>query len=807
MNPKVNSRTEEQLVCYHCGASTRTGLKYDSKDFCCQGCASVYRIVNENGLCDYYSFSQHPGKTMEADAAQEHRFAFLKDVSILNQLKSFEDDQHIHLTYYLPHVHCSSCLYLLEQLHRMVEGVTSAKLNFSQKELNVVFDKKKTNAFDIAIHLSKLGYEPYFSLNDLSGKQSAPRVSRDKLYRLGVAGFAFGNIMLLSFPEYFAYGTDLDGLKPYFQWIMLFLIIPVITYSSMEFYRLAWGGLKERYLNIDLPIVFAMFITFFRSMVEIFTHTGPGYLDSLSGIVFFMLLGRFVQDKTHKAITFNRDFSSYFPISTTVFNQGREVTVPLPSVKVDDELIIHAKEIIPVDGLLVSGKAIIDYSFVTGESEAVELEVGSVLYAGGRQLGSNIRVMAQKTVSQSYLVSLWNKEKKPIDQKVKSRIESNYVQKASMYFTIGVFVIALSTALFWSFNDPTKIWSAVTAILIIACPCALLLSVTFTHGHFLSLLAKNGFYAKGAKVLERMLNINRLVYDKTGTITDTHKPWIQYEGDPLSLEEKDMVASLAKDSIHPYARKITPYLEGSLVALEDVHNHEGEGVMGYFKGIEVRLGKADYCGLEDESQTQGSKVYLSIGEDKNGCFIFQSALRKNLIPSFRELIKSKHISILSGDNDNDKKMLMHVLPSSASFLFKQKPQDKKRYIQNLQQGGEQVMMVGDGLNDAGALMDAEVGVAVAEDISYFTPGSDAIVLGGSLQYMHRFFAMVKGMRRIIWFSFAFSIIYNLIGLSFAVTGELNPIIAAILMPSSSISIVLITWIGSYLIAWKNKFKL
>lgn len=756
-------------------------------------------------MCQYYDLSEHAGNTVQVNEGEAHRFGFLKDPEILNQLRIFEDDTHLHIKFYLPQVHCSSCLYLLENLHKIHKGVTAAKLNFSQKELLVIFAKNETNAYDLAIALTRLGYEPYFSLSDIGNNTQVPKTDRSRIYKLGVAGFAFGNIMLLSFPEYFAYGTDLDGLKPYFQWLMLVLIIPVITYSSTEFYKLAWGGIKERYLNIDLPIVLAMIITFSRSIFEIFTHTGPGYFDSLSGIVFFMLLGRLLQDKTHKTLTFNRDFSSYFPISSTLFKEGKEQSVSLPAIKVNDELVIHSKEIVPVDGLLVAGKALIDYSFVTGESKPVELEAGSFIYAGGRQLGASIRVMAQKTVSQGYLVSLWNKnESKEVSN---SRIESPYVQKASMYFTLAVFSIAISAAIFWALQDPTKIWNAVTAVLIVACPCALLLSVTFTHGHFLSLLAKNGLYAKGAKVLEKLNDITMVVFDKTGTLTDSQNPTIHYEGESLSEDETDAVQTLGRESIHPYARKMAQWLKGYQVGVTSIENIPGMGIKGIWNNKEIRLGNAEFMGLENKRESIGtSKIWLSLSGCIKGYFEFQSALRPNMAIGLKYLSKIKEMALLSGDNDGDRALLEGIMPSDTRMFFNQKPQDKKHYVAQWQHAGHSVLMLGDGLNDAGALMAADVGIAVAEDISYFTPGSDAIIVGDKLPLLPKFLLMAKGMRQIIWWSFTLSIIYNVVGLSFAVSGNLNPIVAAILMPSSSISIVLFTWLGSLYMAKKFKLK-
>lgn len=803
-------------VCYHCGAQTRKPLVKHEHEFCCSGCLGVYEIIEKNNLCEYYNFNQTPGVNLDQYEEKTYKFDFLENQEIVNQLIKFKSGSQIHLDFYLPQVHCSSCLYLLENLYQIQSGVISSKLNFSRKELSVVFDSEQISAKKIAEFLTKLGYEPYFSLSDLGDKKGITNPSKSRIYKLGVAGFAFGNIMLLSFPEYFAYGTDLDGLKPYFQWIILGLIVPVMTYSSTEFYKLAWGGLKQRYLNIDLPIVLAMMITFFRSLYEVFTHTGPGYFDSLSGIVFFMLLGRILQDRTYKSITFNRDFTSYFPISSTLFKEGKEVTVPIVNIAVNDELIIHDQEIVPVDGLLVSGKALIDYSFVTGESKPVELEAGSWIYAGGRQLGASVRVLSQKTVSQSYLVSLWNKN----DQKEQKTptIESTYVQKASMYFTLVLFSIAATAAIYWGMNDPSKIWNAVTAVLIVACPCALLLSVTFTHGHILSLLARHGFYLKSARVIERMNQIKHIVFDKTGTLTQSQDPLIQYVGLPLSDMEVDAIASISRESTHPFGRSLAKKLNRIPLDVEFVENVAGQGMLGACDGMKVRLGSSEFLKVsegqlaeltspikeENRDTLKGSSIWVEIDGKVRGVYLFSSAIRSQLSESIDQLGKEYKLSLLSGDNSREESVIRGIFPSNTQVLFEQKPHDKRTFIEQLENAGVNTMMVGDGLNDAGALMSSSIGVAVTEDISYFTVGSDAIVLGSALKKLPQFFKVARDMRNIIWWSFVISILYNIVGLSFAVQGELNPIIAAILMPSSSISIVLFTWLTSMISARKLK---
>lgn len=824
-------------VCYHCGTTTRRVIQYNSKDFCCDGCKSVYALLEQNGLCQYYDLSDSPAGNqalgLEVSAKeQSHKFAFLDNQEIVQRLLVFQSESECHIRYYLPQVHCSSCVYLLENLHKLVAGIKAAELQFSKKNLTVSFDPSVTSARKIAQFLAGIGYEPYFSLSDLQGNTPSNNggkltgEAKQRLFRLGVAGFCFGNIMLLSFPEYLEWGSeDLDGLKSYFTLLNLVLIVPVMLYSAQEFYSLAWGGLKKRYLTIDLPIVLAMLITLGRSLYEVANHIGPGYFDSLSGIVFFMLLGRYLQDKTYQRISFDRDYTSYFPLSASVWKEGRAVSLPLTEIQQGDELIIHNQELIPVDARLAYGEAHIDYSFVTGESKPVTVKAGEWLYAGGRQLAGSIRVVAEKSMSQGYLVSLWNKSKQKSDD-VKAGVENDYVHRASQWFTVALFSVAMAAAVYWSMVDPSKVWTAVTSVLIVACPCALLLSVTFTHGHLLTLLAKNGLYVRGAAALESWRKITLSIFDKTGTLTQSEKPSISFEGGAMDSHTWDAIGALALESVHPYARKVGHWLDRPKVPVTHVENVVGSGVVGAVDGVEYRLGNRAFVGLSagysvsgdgrlvngavGESlldQPQGSsEIWCSSGGQVLGRFLLVSRYREGLKPMLARWQSLGAVMVLSGDTAQERAVLGGLLPQGAAMKFEQKPHEKQGFVVSQRSQGKAVMMVGDGLNDAGALMEADFGIAVSEDMGYFSPGCDAILMGDSLPKLHALWRMVKRGKRVIWWSFAVSIAYNVVGLSFAVRGDLNPMIAAILMPVSSISIVLYTWLATQWGGWREGLK-
>lgn len=790
--------TLEQISCTHCGELCISGkIKFDEKDFCCDGCQMVYQLLHQSGLCNYYDLNSAPGinlkKTVRAD-----KFAFLEDSNIQRQLISYADERQVHTTLYIPSIHCSSCLYLLENLHKLDKGIVSGEVNFPGKEVSVVFNPALTSLRKLVELLASIGYEPYLSLNDLKGKK--PGINRGLLYRLGVAFFAFGNIMLLSFPEYLGFDTTSHGLGKLFSALNIILSLPVFFYSASPFYKSAWLAFRKKFLNIDVPITIALGVIFFRSLFEILTGTGAGYMDSLAGIVFFMLIGRVLQDKTYANLSFERDFSSYFPIAVSVVKDDKEVPTSLPDIKTGDTLKIHNEELIPADGIITRGKAYIDYSFVTGESTPVEKEMGEIVYAGGKQVGGIIETLVIKEVSQSYLTKLWTAGGKEEDDHQKNSL----INIIGRYFTVIVLTITIITGIFWWIYDPSLIFITTTAILIITCPCAFSLSGTFTNGHFLNILSKQKLYIKNAPVLEKLNKINHIVFDKTGTLTETNIHDVQYEGIPLQQEDLNALASVFSQSTHPLSKAVTGYIGGfQLLSVEDFEELPGRGLIAVVNGKTYKLGSSGFvAGIKEQNTTA---VYISIDDEVFGKFLIRNYYRDS-VPELMKMLSPKYkISVISGDNASERGNLLKLTQNKAILQFNQKPADKLDYIKTLQEKGEKVLMIGDGLNDAGALLQSDVGIAITSDSNNFTPASDAIMEASALKNLPGFLKMSAANRRIIITSLIFSFIYNIVGISFAAQGLLSPLVAAILMPASSITIMLISY-GSSIRAGKKLLK-
>ncbi|MEL6304339.1 MAG: heavy metal translocating P-type ATPase metal-binding domain-containing protein [Bacteroidota bacterium] len=789
----------ENRVCYHCGDTCgQHSIHHDGKDFCCHGCKTVYSIFTENGLEQFYELEARAGSS---PFENKQKYEFLDNQEIVSKLVSFNEDgiQVVELS--IPTIHCSSCIWLLENLNRLHPSIVNSQVDFPKKRVRVIYSLDAFSLKTLVLLLGSIGYEPYISLDDYGKK--AKTVDRSLLYRLGVAGFAFGNVMLLSFPEYFEVQEFwLDQYKVVFRWLMFAFSLPVVFYAAQDYYKSALSGLRSKILNIDVPIALGITVLFLRSTVDIIGGWGSGFFDSLTGLVFFLLLGRFFQQKTYAFLSFERDYRSYFPIAVTrVSKEGMEENIPIHEINKGDKILIRSQEIIPVDGILQKGDAQIDYSFVTGESRPVTKTAGDILYAGGKQLTGVLELAVLKPVSQSYLTQLWSNS---VFEKDKSSAFQTLTDSIGKRFTIAVLTIATLATTFWLVYDASLALNVFTAVLIIACPCAIALAAPFTLGNTLRIMGKQGFYLKDTKVIERLAKIDVAVFDKTGTLTTSDVGHIDYEGMELTSLEKDMLKSTLRASNHPLSRSLYGLLqENDIVTLDEFHEKQGSGLESRFAERILRVGSSSYVGTVPKDFQEDTAVYISTDEGVKGRFVLKNQYRKGIAHLFSNLKKTMRLAVLSGDNTGEKETLKKMLPEGTQLLFQRKPEEKLDDIKQFQKDGK-VLMVGDGLNDAGALAQSDVGIAVSDNINVFLPACDGIMEAGALPDLSWFIHFSKQSLLLIKACFVLSLCYNIVGLYFAVTGQLQPVIAAILMPLSSISIVAFATLGTNYLARKSR---
>ncbi|GGB81734.1 heavy metal translocating P-type ATPase [Dyadobacter sediminis] len=799
--------TAAKHICYHCGEECREEIILaDEHAFCCKGCFNVYDILKESDLCAYYSVEGATGISPDK-AYFNGKYDYLDLPEVSEKILEFTNHPLSRVNWHIPKMHCSSCIWLLEQLYKFNPAVRSSVVNFPEKKVRITFDTEKIRLSELAALISQIGYEPYISLNDLGGQQ-IKNWNRTRLYKIGIAGFCFGNIMMLSFPEYFHLGNSGSdqNLRVTFGFLNLVLSLPVLLYCAGDFFRSAWSALKGKYLNIDAPIVLALLSIFGLSLYQILSETGPGYLDSLTGAVFFMLTGRFFQDKTYDSISFDRDYKSYFPVGVSVLKGGTEVRTPITELAPGDTVLVRNAELIPADAVLLSPEAWIDYSFVSGEAEPVSRKKGEMIYAGGKQTGTAIQLEVLRKVSQSYLTQLWNNDAFSREKENQNNTLSARINRS---FSVIVLIIATVTFLIWYFvkNDPETAFRAFTTCLLVACPCGLLFSSTFTNGNILSLFGINRCYPKNADAVERLSHIDTVVFDKTGTITRSEEADVQFVGKELSDDELIIIKTVASQSSHPLSRMIVgnlAHIQISRRSLENYSEVRGAGIQVLRGKQEIRLGSAEWVGASSENNADysSSKVYVAIDQVVLGFFAIRIQYRSNLPEAISALRKyGFQTFLLSGDKPADPHFLSKVFGHEASLLFNRKPDEKLEFIKNLQNSHHRnVLMIGDGLNDAGALRQSNVGMAVSDDTADFSPSCDMIMEGRQLSRLPAFIKLAKAGQKIIKASFAISLIYNILGLFFAIGGKLSPVFAAILMPVSLITIVAFTTAASKLAA-------
>ena len=804
--PAVLKKTAAtHLACAHCGdACLAEPLQLAEKPFCCAGCRTVYELLDANNLCTYYTLDERPGLKVKA-VELPGRFDYLDSETVQAQLLAFRSAARASLTLTIPQMHCTSCIWLLEHLPRLNPGIVEARVQFLRKEITISYRPADTSLKAVVQLLASVGYEPQLTLAELGAQPH--QASRTLYYQLGLAAFAFGNVMLLAFPDYFSFVEDLQGeFGRFFGYLSLALALPVLLFSARGFFRAAGAGLRQRHINLDFPISLGLAALFSVSTIEVLTGRGTGYFDSFTGLVFFMLIGKWVQQRTYDALRFDRDFTSYFPMAVTRLTPTGEQSISVKELQVGHRIRVRHQEVVPADAVLLRGTGQIDYSFVSGESTPVARTSGERVYAGGRQLGEAIELEVVREVSQGYLTQLWNNPAFA-KQETPNSLET-YANRVGRYFVAVTLVLAGGTLLYWGPRDQAMMWRAFTSVLVIACPCALSLATPFALGAALRVLGRHHFYLKNSTVVETLARADTLVFDKTGTLTDAAQAEIRYHGRALSAREKQLIATAAAQSTHPLSQRLARQPGAEALPLAAWREVAGQGVEATAAGGSVRLGTAAFVGSggntvgprvsspypeaqRPDDDAPETRVYVACNGESAGYYSFHNVYRQGLPAVLRHLGRRYRLAVLSGDTDAERPRLQALLGPGAALHFRQLPADKLAYIAAERAKGHVVVMLGDGLNDAGALRAANAGIALTDSLTNFSPACDAILDARELGRLTTFLGFSRACLRAVLATFALSFCYNGVGLALAVQGRFTPIASAILMPISSLSVMVV----------------
>lgn len=767
--------------CDHCGDTCPPHPPtHEGHHFCCEGCKSVYQLLDSCDLSTYYELEQRPGITLRNTLLDDYEW--LDEPEILESLIDYADDKQCRVRLTLPQIHCSSCIWLLENLNRILPAVRESRVNFPQKSLLLVYDPQQASLREVVATLAQIGYPPELSSD--TSETHTPKANTRLIRQLGIAGFCFGNIMLLSFPEYL--GLEHEGFARLFGWLNIPLALLTLVFGATDYFKSAVLGLRVGHINMDVPISIGISALAGQSFYEILFLSEAGYLDSLAGFIFFLLIGKWFQQMSLDSISFDRTYTSFFPLASRRVEETGYQFVSISELNEGDCLHLRHGEIIPADAILEGQKGQVDYSFVTGESRPVEVGVGEPLYAGGRVHGSSLYVRLSKKVSNSYLTQLWENQE-PKHQSFS--FVQQLVDRTGKYFTLVILLTAFIGLLMWWNVSISKAWFVFTSVLIIACPCAIALTVPFTLGNARRMLWKRGLITRSADSILALSQVDHIIFDKTGTLTHRGGTGLAWEGKDLSPEEKFWVVSLVSQSAHPKSQAIEGELERkAILPVHQFEEIEGYGIKGQVEGHEIRVGS--YSFLTGEPLTGQGGTWIEIDGELKGNWKEALHIREGILDLLKELKRTNALSLLSGDSPREAEVWRALIgPYVSSLSFNQTPFEKLSAIKDLQQQGKKVLMVGDGLNDAGALKQSDVGIAITEDAGYFAPACDGIVQGKDLPGLDSYMSYARWAVYLVYVGFLLASVYNIVGLYFALNGWVTPVLAAILMPLSSLSLI------------------
>lgn len=688
----------------------------------------------------------------------------------------------IHLALSVPGVHCGACIATVERALEAQPGVQSARVNLTLKRANLVADDA-TKASDLIAVLARVGYEAHELDAGTLSATSADKAGRDLLMRLGLAGFAAMNVMLLSVSVWS--GAD-SATRDMFHWISAAIALPTIAFAGKPFYTSAWSALKVRRLNMDVPIVLAIVLALVTSLWETMLSGHHAYFDAALTLVFFLLAGRYLDHRTRAAARSAAEELAALEVPrATVLREGHEETVTLAEVVVGDQVLVRPGGRMPVDGMVLTGNSELDRSLLTGETVPVFAGPDTPVSAGEVNLTGPLLVRATAVGKDSSLHRM--ADLVAIAESGRSRYTSLADQAAKLYAP-GVHILSALSFLGWylyTFDARTAL-NIAAAVLIITCPCALGLAVPAVTTAASGRLFRMGFLVKHETALERLATVDTVVFDKTGTLTNG-TPVVQ-NWDVLEAEAASVAQALATGSAHPVSQAIVAAAEGQGTAtVTDIIEVPGFGVQGRYQGRSVRLGRAEWVGAV---QIEGSATYLNAGQGAPVAIRCQDDLREGAAEAVGALKRQGlEVHILSGDTASNVRAISEQL-ACAEWQADVLPEDKANYVSELTQAGRTVLMVGDGLNDTAALVGAHVSISPASALDAARVASDIVLLGASLAPIAAAVTTAGRATRRIRQNFRIATLYNIIAVPLAVAGLATPLIAALAMSASSITVSL-----------------
>ncbi|MCW8854072.1 MAG: heavy metal translocating P-type ATPase, partial [Gammaproteobacteria bacterium] len=804
----MSKQQHSDTGCFHCGLPVPSGHHFDAEiegqtqAFCCLGCQSVCKIIYESGLQGFYQ--RTPEGQLLAPPPEPPKDITLYDIDEVQSefITSLEEIRDIHLL--VEGIHCAACVWLIERSLSHLPGIISVKPNLANRRLHIRWHNDQIKLSEIINRLSQIGYAAV-PFDPESAEGVIKKQNRALLLRMAFAGFAMMNLLWVSIALYT--GADEGEFRQMFEWIGFALATPTLFYSGWPFLKGAWTGIKQLHLGMDLPIAIGASTTYSYSIYVMLSQSQVGdvYFDTVVNFIFVILVGRFLEAKSKRhAISATQRLLDLQPRIAHVIRNGETETVPIRSVKQGETVLIKAGDKIPVDGIVINGTTSINESMLTGESSPVKKDTDHQVYAGTVNIESSIQVKVESTLRNTTLGKIISLVEEA--QASKAPIQCT-ADKIVPWFVATTLLLATITFTYWMNTDFELALMAATSVLIITCPCAFGLATPMAIAVASGLGARDGILVKNGAVLEYLSEINHFVFDKTGTLTEGKMSVKDIDTDGIEKTELlELAAHVELFSEHAIARAIVNNAKENAVQLDtnnvnEFINNPGFGVQANVNGQTVILGTLAWLEQHTiqsspvlqqralELEQQGNTcVHVAVNGQQQGLIAVADKLR----PDARQLVQHLRdqnikITLLSGDRKAVAEAIASEL-GGMNVIAEVVPDEKDQVIQDLQQSGDKVAMVGDGVNDAPALIRADVGIAVGSGTDVSMESSDIVLLSDELNKVYLASQLSRRTLTTIKQNIAISISYNIIMIPLAMMAFITPLFAAIAMPISSLAV-------------------
>ncbi|QOG12222.1 heavy metal translocating P-type ATPase [Arcobacter sp. FWKO B] len=770
--------------------------------FCCNGCQGVYHLLHNEGLDSFYTKlgknTINPPKHLDENVQKFDLDSFQKRF-IKKTLQGFSQIDLI-----IEGIHCAACVWLNEKILYSTDGIIEANINFTNYKARIVWDDSKIKLSDIILKIRSIGYDAYPYDSNIADEK-ATKAKRDYFMRMIVAVFGSMNIMMLGVAKYSGFFTGMDDdVKAMVHFGEFILTTPVLFYSGWVFFRGGYYGLKNKIINMDFLVASGATLTYIYSMYILFGGKGESYFDSVTMIITFVLVGKYLEVIGKKSAVDTIDkIRSSLPLDATIIKDGTKQSISVDEIKIGDILELKTGEIAPVDGTIISGNAAFDESSITGESLPIAKTIGDTILSGTINTNSLIRYQASKDFSHSTISSIVTLIEDSLTSKSEIEKKANEISKS---FSATILSIAFLTFLGWYFLAPElfyavdanrfeKAFIVMISVIVIACPCALSLATPIASLVGISELAKNGLIFKEGRFLETMAKANVLVVDKTGTITEGKLTVTNFH----KHKEFDinLLYSLVSSSNHLISKAIKSYLENhteslKFIDLEEFRTYDAKGISATYNNISLLGGNSsllnDY-NIQHLNNSNSSIFYFAIDNQLVATFDLEDIIKKDakeVISKLKEF--GLDIVMLTGDNNNVASKISSLVGIDKAYA-NLSPIDKATYIDDLKKSGKIVVMAGDGVNDALALSKSDIAISMGNGADITIATSDVIILDNSLQGLLKSFEISNKTYKLIKQNLGISLIYNAVTIPIAMAGYVIPLVAALSMSLSSLLVV------------------